>query len=149
MWSRLVVMMKPDLLESEYINWRCPIQSNVNLYYTQLLLLLCMNMKPVVAQQLKGNFNLWSLSLSLSVVSGSPESSHLLVYLISTDLSNHRGSWFCWFECSSVSHVTKISNTDQLTASEILCNEGCHVLDFGFALLVAIVLDPCLSWFIS
>lgn len=53
---------------------------------------------------------------------------------------------------SLTSHVVKIENTDQLAASEMLCKEGCHVLDLAVALealLVDAVLDPCLSALVS
>jgi len=48
--------------------------------------------------------------------------------------------------------VGKIENTDQLVASEMLCKEGCHVLDLAVALeplLLDVVLDPCLSPLLS
>lgn len=53
---------------------------------------------------------------------------------------------------SLTSHVGRIENTDQLAASEMLCKEGCHVLDLAVALealLVDAVLDPCLSALVS
>lgn len=55
--------------------------------------------------------------------------------------------------CPLRSHVNNIETTDQLVASEMLFNEGCHVLDLAVviaALVVdAVVLDPCLSFLAS
>lgn len=80
--------------------------------------------------------------------------------LISTDLSNHGAGinlyLVVWVSLNAplslTSHVVKIENTDQLAASEMLCKEGCHVLDLAVALealLVDVVLDPCLSALVS